>query len=69
MKQFAVLVVASVVLGTVLIGCDSKPTPQNAEERAMSEGRRTPPPPVAPPGPTEGSGLVSDNTAAPPDGE
>ncbi len=68
MKQFVVLVVATLVLGTVLMGCDSKPTPQNAEEQAMAEGRRVSPDPIAPPGPTEGS-MVSDNTVPPPDDE
>ena len=68
MKQFVVLVVAAVVLGTVLIGCDSGPTPQTAEDRAYAEGRRDSPDPIAPPGPPDAS-MVSDETAPPPDDE
>lgn len=68
MKQFVVLVVAAIVLGTVLIGCDSGPTPQTAIEREYSEGRRESPDPIAPPGPPDPS-MVSDDTAPPPDDE
>ena len=66
MKQFVLLVVAAIVLGTVLIGCDSGPTPQTAIEREYSEGRRESPDPIAPPGPPDAS-MVSDDTAPPPD--
>ena len=66
MKQFVVLVVAAVVLGTVLIGCDSNPTPQTAVEREYAEGRREKPDPIAPPGPPDGT-MISDDTAPPPD--
>ena len=62
MKQFAVLVVATLVVGTVLVGCDSKPTPQTAEDRAMSEGRRDKPDPIAPPGPPNAE-MVPDEDA------
>lgn len=68
MKQFVLLVVAAIVLGTVLIGCDSGPTPQTAIEREYSEGRRDSPDPIAPPGPPDAS-MVSDDTAPAPDDE
>ena len=66
MKQFAVLIIATLAVGTVLMGCDSKPEPQTAEERAMRDGRRDSPDPVAPPGPPNAS-MVSDDDAPPPD--
>ncbi len=69
MKQFAVLVVATLVMGTVLMGCDSKPTPQNAEDRAMSEGRRDSPDPIAPPGPPNAEMVPDQDVSAPADDE
>ena len=69
MKQFAVLVVATLVVGTVLMGCDSKPTPQNAEDRAMSEGRRDSPDPIAPPGPPNAEMVPDEDTTEPSDDE
>ena len=68
MKQFVVLFVAAIVLGTVLIGCDSGPEPQTAIEREYAEGRRDSPDPVAPPGPPDGT-LMSDEGTPPPDDE
>ena len=61
MKQFTTLVIATLAVGTVLMGCDSNPTPQTAEERAMAEGRRESPDPIAPPGPPDAS-MVADDT-------
>ncbi len=66
MKQFALLIIATLAVGTVLMGCGSEPTAQTAEERAMSEGRRESPDPIAPPGPPDPN-MVSDETTAPPD--
>ena len=66
MKQFAGLIIATLAVGTILMGCDSSPTPQTAEDRAMSEGRRVSPDPVAPPGPPNPD-MVSDESAPPPD--
>ncbi len=65
MKQFTTLVIATLAVGTVLMGCDSNPTPQTAEDRAMAEGRRDSPDPIAPPGPPNAS-MVSDDTQSPP---
>lgn len=68
MKQFAMLVVATLIAGTLLMACDSSPAPQNAEDRAMSEGRRESPDPIAPPGPPGGGVMVPDeDTPAPSD--
>ena len=67
MKQLTTLIIAALVLGTVLMGCDSKPAPQTAEERAMAEGRRVSPDPVAPPGPPEASMTSDESQSAPPD--
>ena len=65
MKQLTILIIATLVLGTVLMGCDSKPTPQTAEEREMAEGRRTVGEPVAPPGPPDAS-MIPDSDAPKP---
>ena len=67
MKQLTTLIIATLVVGTVLMGCDSKPTPQTAEDRAMAEGRRDSPDPIAPPGPPDASMLADDSQPAPPD--
>ncbi len=69
MKQLATLVIAALVVGTVLRGCESKPTPQTAEERAMSEGRREVSDPVAPPGPPDASMVPDQTQTEPPDDE
>ncbi len=67
MKQLTMLIIATLVVGTVLMGCDSKPTPQNAEERAIAEGRRKSPDPVAPPGPPSASATMqADESESPP---
>ncbi len=68
MKQLMTLIIATLVVGTVLLGCDSKPTPQNAEERAIAEGRRkSPDDPVAPPGPPiESASMQADTAESPP---
>ena len=65
MKQLTTLIIAALVVGTVLMGCDSKPTPQTAEDRAMAEGRREVRDPVPPPGPPDAS-MVSDDSQRPP---
>ena len=67
MKQVTTLIIATLVVGTVLMGCDSKPTPQTAEERAMSEGRREVGDPVAPPGPPDPSMIPDQTQTKPPD--
>lgn len=59
MKQLTTLIIATLVVGTVLMGCDSKPTPQTAEDRAMAEGRREVGDPQRPPGPPDAA-MVSD---------
>ena len=69
MKQLTTLIIAALVVGTVLMGCGSEPTPQNAEERAMAEGRRTVGDPVAPPGPPDASMISDDTQSQPPDDE
>ena len=68
MKQLATLVFAGLVLGAVLMGCDSKPDARSAEERQMADGRRDSPDPIAPPGPPDSS-MISDDTAPPADDE
>ncbi len=67
MKQLTTLIIATLVVGTVLMGCDSKPTPQNAEDRAMAEGRREVRDPVPPPGPPDASMIPSETETKPPD--
>ena len=69
MKQFATLVFAGLVLGAVLMGCDSKPEARTAEEQQMAEGRRDSPDPVAPPGPPNASMISDESTTPPPDDE
>ncbi len=68
MKQLTTLIIAALVVGTVLMGCDSKPTPQTAEDRAMAEGRREARDPVAPPGPPTPD-MVPDETQPKPAGD
>lgn len=68
MKQLTTLIIAALVVGTVLMGCDSKPTPQTAEDRAMAEGRREVRDPVAPPGPPTPD-MVPDDTQPTPAGD
>ena len=65
MKQLTTLIIATLIVGTVLMGCGSVPTPQTAEDRAMSEGRREVRDPVPPPGPPDAS-MVSDDSQSPP---
>ena len=65
MKQLTTLIIATLVVGTVLMGCDSKPTPRDAEERAIVEGRRKSPDPIAPPGPPDAS-MIGDESESPP---
>lgn len=65
MKQLVTLIIAALVVGTVLMGCDSKPAPQTAADRAMSEGRREVRDPVAPPGPPDAE-MVPDQTQTEP---
>ena len=67
MKQLATLIIATLVVGTVLMGCNSKPTPQTAEDRAMAEGRREVGDPVAPPGPPDASMVPDQTQTKPPD--
>jgi len=69
MKQFAMLVVATLIAGTLLMACDSSPAPQNAEDRAMSEGRRDSPDPIAPPGPPNAEMVPDEDVPAPSDDE
>ncbi len=69
MKQLTTLIIATLVVGTVLMGCDSKPTPQTAEDRAMAEGRREVGDPVAPPGPPDASMIPDQSQTEPPDDE
>ncbi|MCH8211093.1 MAG: hypothetical protein IIB99_06940 [Planctomycetes bacterium] len=69
MKQLTTLIIATLVVGTVLMGCDSKPTPQTAEDRAMSEGRREVGEPVAPPGPPNARMVPDETQTKPPDDE
>ena len=67
MKQLTTLIIATLAAGTVLMGCDSKPTPQTAEERASAEGRREPPDKQAPPGPPDASMVPDETPTKPPD--
>ena len=67
MKQLTTLIIATLVVGTVLMGCDSKPTPQTAEERAIRDGRRDSPDPVPPPGPPDARMLTDESESPPPD--
>ncbi len=67
MKQLTTLIIATLVVGTVLMGCDSKPTPQTAEDRAMAEGRRVSPDPIAPPGPPQADMIPDETQTEPPD--
>ncbi len=69
MKQFAMLVVATLIAGTLLMACDSSPAPQNAEDRAMKEGRRDSPDPIAPPGPPNAEMVPDEDTPEPSDDE
>ena len=69
MKRFAVLVVATLLVGTVLVACGGSPTAQTAEERAYAEGRRDSPDPIAPPGPPDASMIADDTSTPPPDDE
>ena len=67
MKQLTTLIIATLVVGTVLMGCDSKPTAQTAEEREMAEGRREYGDPVTPPGPPDASMVADETQTKPPD--